>query len=289
MSETTAKINWYPGHMTKAVRSMKEDLKLIDLVIELIDARVPLSSRNPDLDGLCRGKARFLLMTKADLADPQANDRWRAYYEAKGLAVVVTDARNGRDKSAIEAQIRTALQKKSERDRARGIMNRPLRVMIAGIPNVGKSTLINSLAGKTAAKTGDKPGVTKGNQWINIGRGVELLDTPGILWPRFEDPMVGVKLALIGSINDNILDAEELACEGIKYLVSNYPGVINARYGACEEGMSYEVLTDIARHRNLVKSGAAPDTLRAARLFLDDLRSSRTGRFTLEVPEEIRA
>lgn len=271
--------------MTKAVRSMKEDLRLIDLVIELIDARVPASSRNPDIDSLCRGKARILIMGKADLADPAANAAWQAHFASKGIDAVVTDARGGREKARIEAAIRAALSEKTERDRARGIMNRPLRVMIAGIPNVGKSTLINSLARRTAAKTGDKPGVTKGNQWISIGKGIELLDTPGILWPKFEDPAVGVRLALIGSINDNILDAEELACEGIGCLVRMYPGAIAARYGAGEDGASYEILSEIARCRNLIKAGAEPDTLRAARLFLDDLRSARTGRFTLEMPE----
>ena len=283
---TNSKIlNWYPGHMTKAVRSMKEELKLIDLVIELIDARVPLSSRNPELDSLSRGKARFLLMTKTDLADPQATAAWRSFFNSKGLTVLCTDARSGKDRAAVEESIRAALREKTERDRARGIINRPLRVMIAGIPNVGKSTLINSLAKKTAAKTGDRPGVTKGNQWIYIGRGIELLDTPGILWPKFEDPMVGVRLALIGSINDNIIDPQELACDGIAFLAAAYPGSIEARYGAAESGMSYEVLENIARRRNLLKAGAAPDTERAARLFLDDLRSSRIGRFTFELPE----
>ena len=278
-------IQWYPGHMTKAFRSMKDDIKLVDLIIELVDARLPLSSRNPDIDKLCNNKARILILNKSDLSDPASNEAWKAYFESKGLKTIITDSRSNTGKNSIESAIKEALKEKTERDRKRGILNRPLRVMVAGIPNVGKSTLINSLAKKAAAKTGDKPGVTRGNQWIHVSKGVELLDTPGLLWPKFEDEQVGIKLALVGSINENILDTQELAWHGIDYIKSNYPGALTEKYGAIEDAKNYEILSDIAVKKNLIKTGAEPDTMRAAKLFLDDLRSSKFGRITLEMPE----
>ena len=201
-------IQWYPGHMTKAKRAMKEDLKLIDLVIELVDARVPLSSRNPDIDDLGAGKARIVLLNKADLADEALNRRWAQWFTERGMHVVKIDARNKGTLKQIQAVVQEACKEKIERDRKRGILNRPIRAMVVGIPNVGKSTFINSFAGKACAKTGNKPGVTKGNQWIRLNKTLELLDTPGILWPKFEDQQVGLKLALIGSINDEILNRD---------------------------------------------------------------------------------
>ena len=229
-------IQWYPGHMTKAKRAMKEDMKLIDLVIELVDARVPLSSRNPDIDDLGAGKARMVLLNKSDLADERQNARWASWFEDKGIHVVKVDARNKGTLKQVQSVIQEACKEKIERDRRRGILNRPIRTMVVGIPNVGKSTFINSFAGKACAKTGNKPGVTKGNQWIRLNKTLELLDTPGILWPRFEDQQVGLKLALIGSINDQILNKDELACELIRFLKKRYPQVLSERCGLETEG-----------------------------------------------------
>ena len=204
-------IQWYPGHMTKAKRQMQEDLKLIDLIIELVDARVPLSSRNPDIDQLGQNKSRLILLNKADLADERQNEAWKEYFQSKGFYVVKVDSRNGAGMKTIQNVIQEACKEKIERDRRRGIKNRPIRAMVAGIPNVGKSTFINTFAGKACAKTGNKPGVTKGKQWIRLNKNVELLDTPGILWPKFEDQLVGIRLACVGSIKDDILNIEELA------------------------------------------------------------------------------
>ena len=216
-------IQWYPGHMTKAKRAMKEDMKLIDLVIELVDARVPLASRNPDLDELGKGKARVVLLNKADLADQRMNEAWTRYFQEQGFLVLKVNARSGSGLKQLNGVVQEACREKLERDRKRGILNRPVRAMVVGIPNVGKSTFINSFAGKACTKTGNKPGVTKGNQWIRLNRTLELLDTPGILWPKFEDQQAGLLLALIGSINDEILNREELAMELVRLLQSIIP------------------------------------------------------------------
>lgn len=279
-------IQWYPGHMTKAKRAMKEDMKLIDLVIELVDARVPLSSRNPDIDDLGAGKARMVLLNKSDLADERQNARWAAWFEDKGIHVVKVDARNKGTLKQVQSVIQEACKEKIERDRRRGILNRPIRTMVVGIPNVGKSTFINSFAGKACAKTGNKPGVTKGNQWIRLNKTLELLDTPGILWPRFEDQQVGLKLALIGSINDQILNKDELACELIRFLKKRYPQVLAKRFGLETEGKEAAViLEEIARVRACLLKGGDLDVSRAAGLLLDDFRAGKLGRITLEEPE----
>ena len=279
-------IQWYPGHMTKAKRAMKEDMKLIDLVIELVDARVPLSSRNPDIDDLGAGKARMVLLNKSDLADEGQNARWAAWFEDKGIHVVKVDARNKGTLKQVQSVIQEACKEKIERDRRRGILNRPIRTMVVGIPNVGKSTFINSFAGKACAKTGNKPGVTKGNQWIRLNKTLELLDTPGILWPRFEDQQVGLKLALIGSINDQILNKDELACQLIRLLEKRYPQVLPERFGLETEGKeAASVLEDIARARACLLKGGDLDVSRAAALLLDDFRAGKLGRITLEEPE----
>lgn len=279
-------IQWYPGHMTKAKRAMKEDMKLIDLVIELVDARVPLSSRNPDIDDLGAGKARMVLLNKSDLADERQNARWAAWFEDKGIHVVKIDARNKGTLKQVQSVIQEACKEKIERDRRRGILNRPIRTMVVGIPNVGKSTFINSFAGKACAKTGNKPGVTKGNQWIRLNKTLELLDTPGILWPRFEDQQVGLKLALIGSINDQILNKDELACELIRFLERRYPQVLAERFGLETEGKEAAfILEEIARVRACLLKGGDLDVSRAAALLLDDFRAGKLGRITLEEPE----
>ena len=280
-------VQWYPGHMTKAKRAMQEDIKLVDLVIELVDARSPLSSRNPDIDTLGKNKARLILLNKADLADPAANQAWTGYFEKKGYTVVRIDARRKADLKPIQAAVMTACKEKIERDRRRGIKNRPVRAMVVGIPNVGKSTFINSYAGRACAKTGNKPGVTRGNQWIRLNKEVELLDTPGILWPKFEDPQVGIRLAVLGSVKDDILNSDELAVELLKRLRVAYPEALSERYGeAVLAGSEAEALMEIARARNCILKGGEPDYSRAAKLLIDDFRGGRLGRITLELPEQ---
>ncbi len=278
---------WYPGHMTKAKRMMQEDIKLIDLVIELVDARVPLSSRNPDIDELGKNKSRLILLNKADLADKNANKKWGEYFQSKGYFVQEVDSRSGAGMKAISAIIQEACKEKIERDRKRGIKNRPVRAMVVGIPNVGKSTFINTYAGKACAKTGNKPGVTKGKQWIRLNKNVELLDTPGILWPKFEDQAVGLRLALIGSINDEILNIDELAMELITFLRKQYPGTLEKRFQMeeSEEKSAAQILEEIARVRGCLIRGGELDYGKASKLLMDDFRSGKLGRVTLEFPD----
>lgn len=276
---------WYPGHMTKAKRQMQEDIKLIDLVIELVDARIPLSSRNPDIDELGKNKARLILLNKADLASEAQNQEWSAWFKEKGFYVVQIDARRKNGMKTIQNVILEACQEKIERDRRRGIKNRPVRAMVVGIPNVGKSTFINTFAGKACAKTGNKPGVTKGKQWIRLNKNVELLDTPGILWPKFDDQMVGLRLALIGSIKDEILNIDELSLELIELLQQHYPDMLKERYDIDEAQDKVKVLEAIAVSRNCMKKGSEIDYSKAAALVIDDFRSGRIGRITLEFPQ----
>ncbi|WP_101875451.1 ribosome biogenesis GTPase YlqF [Lachnoclostridium edouardi] len=286
-------IQWYPGHMTKAKRAMEESIKLIDLIVELVDARAPLSSRNPDIDYLARGKGRIILLNKSDMADQSCNDMWTDYFKSKGFYVVKINSRSGAGLKQINGIVQEACQEKIQRDRRRGILNRPVRAMVVGIPNVGKSTFINSFAGKACAKTGNKPGVTKGNQWIRLNKTLELLDTPGILWPKFEDQQVGLKLAFIGSINDEILNKEELALELISFLYDRYLNRLKERYQIDETpdfsdrtAGSFYVLSHIAKVRGCLLKGNELDTGKAALLLLDDFRSGKLGRITLEVPEK---
>ena len=290
-------IQWYPGHMTKARRAMKEDIKLIDLIIELVDARVPLASRNPDIDELGKGKARLILLNKSDLASEKQNEAWTAWFKKKGFFVVKVNARSGAGLKQINGVVQEACKEKIERDRRRGILNRPVRAMVVGIPNVGKSTFINSFAGKacakTCTKTGNKPGVTKGNQWIRLNKTLELLDTPGILWPRFEDQRVGLLLAFIGSINDEILNKDELAMELIRFLETYYPQILPQRYLPDEDKevssgsrTELEWLSQIAKVRGCLLKGGEPDYGKAAAIVIDDFRSGRLGRITLEFPPE---
>ena len=286
-------IQWYPGHMTKAKRAMKEDIKLIDLIIELVDARVPLASRNPDIDELGKGKARLILLNKSDLASEKQNEAWTAWFKKKGFFVVKVNARSGAGLKQITGVVQEACKEKIERDRRRGILNRPVRAMVVGIPNVGKSTFINSFAGKACTKTGNKPGVTKGNQWIRLNKTLELLDTPGILWPRFEDQRVGLLLAFIGSINDEILNKDELAMELIRFLETYYPQILPQRYLPDEDKevssgsrTELEWLSQIAKVRGCLLKGGEPDYGKAAAIVSDDFRSGRLGRITLEFPPE---
>ena len=273
---------WYPGHMTKARRMMQENIKLIDLIIELVDARVPLSSRNPDIDELGKNKSRLILLNKSDLADDRQTERWMEYFKQKGFSVVKVNARKGGGIKSINASIQNACKEKFERDRKRGILNRPVRAMVVGIPNVGKSTFINALAGKACTKTGNKPGVTKGKQWIHLNKNVELLDTPGILWPKFEDQSVGLKLAFIGSIKDDIINLDELAAELISFLTTSYPGVLADKYQIDESRDKFECLAEIAENRHCLSRGSELDISKAAILLLDDFRNGRLGKITLE-------
>ena len=278
---------WYPGHMTKAKRMMQENIKLIDLVIELVDARIPQSSRNPDIDELGKNKARLILLNKADLAEEKWNDAWAEYFRKKGFSVVKVNSKKGGGMKSIHGVIQEACKEKIERDRKRGIMNRPVRAMVVGIPNVGKSTFINSLAGKSCTKTGNKPGVTKGKQWIRLNRQVELLDTPGILWPKFEDQQVGLKLAFVGSIKDEVLQTEELAAELIRFMLDHYPGVLGKKYAVEEDNDVYVTLSRIAESRHCLVRGNELDTEKAALLLTDDFRNGKLGRLTLEYPQEV--
>ena len=276
---------WYPGHMTKAKRMMQENIKLIDLVIELVDARVPISSRNPDIDELGKNKARLILLNKSDLAEDKWNDAWSEYFREKGFSVVKVNSKKGGGIKSINGVIQEACKEKIERDRKRGILNRPVRAMVVGIPNVGKSTFINALAGKACAKTGNKPGVTKGKQWIRLNKNVELLDTPGILWPRFEDQAVGLKLAFIGSIKDEILQTEELAAELVTFMNKNYPGVLESKYNVEEDADPYDMVARIAESRHCLVRGNELDTEKASVLLMDGFRNGRLGRLTLEYPD----
>ena len=277
-------LQWYPGHMTKAKRQMQEDLKLIDLIIELVDARIPLSSRNPDIDELGKNKARLILLNKSDLADERYNEQWSAYFQKKGFYVVKVNAKSGAGLKSIQGVIQEACKAKIERDRRRGIKNRPIRAMVVGIPNVGKSTFINSYAGKACAKTGNKPGVTKGKQWIRLNKTLELLDTPGILWPKFEDQEVGKRLAFIGSIKDEILNLEELSLELLDYIRTNYPGLLNTRYGIEEEGTPVSLLEAVADNRKCLIRGQEIDYAKAAGIVMEEFRNGKIGRITLEFP-----
>ena len=278
-------IQWYPGHMTKTRRQIEADLKLVDAVCEIVDARIPVSSRNPDIDELGKGKSRIILLNKSDLADAGLNQEWESFFKEKGYFVQQLNAKTGAGIKNIQALVQESCKEKIERDRKRGIINRPVRAMVVGIPNVGKSTFINSFAGKACAKTGNKPGVTKGKQWIRLNKNVELLDTPGILWPKFEDQEVGIRLAYIGSIKDDILNVQELALRFIEYLKQEYPGTIAEVYKAEENQESYQILERIAVNRQCRLKGDQSDYDKAAAMLLDDYRSGRLGRITLERPE----
>ena len=278
-------INWYPGHMTKAKRMMEENIKLIDLIIEIVDARIPLSSRNPDIDKLANNKYRLICLNKSDLSDKAHNEKWMEYFKSKGFFVTMINSKSGAGVKNINNIILDVCKEKIERDRKRGIKNRPIRAMVCGIPNVGKSTFINSLVGKAAAKTGNKPGVTKGKQWIRLNKNIELLDTPGILWPKFESNEVGLNLALIGSINDEILNLDDLSYELIERLKDNYSGLLAEKYNINEEDNEIKILSDIAVNRGCIAKGGEPDIEKAAKLLFDDYRNGRIGKITLEYVE----
>jgi len=291
---------WYPGHMTKAMRMMQEDIKLVDLVIEVVDARIPVSSRNPDIDAMAQNKARMILLNKADLADNKYNEIWASHFRSKGIQAVVINSKTGAGLKKIQEAVKAACVEKMERDRRRGIKNRPVRAMVVGIPNVGKSTFINAYAGRACAKTGNKPGVTKGKQWIRLAKDLELLDTPGVLWPKFENQIIGRNLAFIGSLNDQNIQTEELALQLLAELTRLYPGCVAERFGEpCleqfadrglpipEANPAVVQLYQICENRKCFKKGNEYDTEKAASLLLDDFRAGRLGPVTLERLQEI--
>ena len=273
---------WYPGHMTKAMRQMKEDIKLIDLVIELLDARIPISSRNPDIDNLGKNKARLVLLNKSDLADEAQNKKWIQYFKDKGIIALKINSKNKQGIKDINNAVLTVCKEKIERDKRKGIKNRPVRAMVVGIPNVGKSTFINAYAGKNCAKTGNKPGVTKGKQWIRLGKNLELLDTPGVLWPKFDDQKIGLHLAFIGSMNDNNLDMAELAYQLIKEVSKTYPEAFLNRYGIVGDEDPLQVMYQVAEVRGCKLKGNKPDLDKTSSMIMDDFRSGKLGRITID-------
>ncbi len=278
-------IQWYPGHMTKAKRQMQEDLKLVDLIIELADARIPGASRNPDIRQLGQGKARLIVLNKADLADESVNRAWLSAFQSEGYSVLLADSRKRSDLNKINALIQEACRERIERNRRRGFKNKPIRAMVAGIPNVGKSTFINTVAGRASTKTGNQPGVTKGKQWIHLKNGLDLLDTPGILWPKFEDPKVGELLAMTGSIRQDILNRDDLAVSLIRLLGNMYPGVLAEFYQIDDTDDPAELLTRIAKARNCIAKGNELSVEKAVQILLEEFRNGKIGRISLERPD----
>jgi len=280
-------IQWYPGHMTKTRRMMEENLKLVDAVCEILDARIPVSSRNPDIDAICGNKPRMIILNRIDLADPNMVKVWSDYFRSKGMAVIATDCKTKKGISSFVPAIRTLLAEKLQRYAEKGQIGRPLKIMIVGIPNVGKSTFINQIAGRKGAKAENRPGVTRGKQWVTVDQGLLLLDTPGILWPKFEDPEVGMRLAYTGAVKDDIMDLESLACSLIRVLWERYPDAVRARYKIemPEEAEGWELLEAAGRKRGFLISGGDVDLERMARVLLEEYRSSKLGRFTFEAPE----
>ena len=274
-------IQWFPGHMTKTRRLIEADLKMVDAVVEITDARIPESSRNPVLDELIKDKPRIMIMNKCDYADENTTKLWRAYYEKQGITVLTCDCRSGKGINRFLPTVKTLLRELSERRKARGMVGKALRVMVVGIPNVGKSSFINRMANSKKTKVGDRPGVTRGKQWVSIDKDVELLDMPGILWPKFDDQTAAQKLAFTGAIKDDVMDSEALARALGELLLRDYPELIKARYKLPDEG---DILVNIARSRGMLISGGEPDTERAAAALLDEYRGGKIGRITLEQP-----
>ena len=288
-------IQWYPGHMTKTRRMIAEQIKNVDAVCEILDARIPVSSRNPDVDELTAGKPRLVVLNRVDQADPEATKQWAVYFRAKGYAVLESDAKGGQGTAKFAGAVRELLADKLRAYAEKGMAGRVVRVMILGIPNVGKSTFINKVAGRKTANTEDRPGVTRSNQWVPIDRGLELLDTPGILWPKFEDQSVGLNLAYTGAVKDDILDTETLGCHLMAYLGEKYPEAVEISYklSALPEreteendvAYGYRLLAAAGRKRGFLISGGDVDTERMAKILLDEFRAGKLGRFTLEMAE----
>ena len=286
MNQEKMNIQWYPGHMTKTRRQIEADLKLVDAVCEIVDARIPMSSRNPDIDSICGNKPRIIVLNRMDLADPEATKRWAAYFRSKGMAVVITDCKTRKGINDFVPAARSVLKEKLERDAARG-MHRPVKVMVVGIPNVGKSTLINQISGRKGAKAENRPGVTRGKQWVTVDTSLQLLDTPGILWPKFEDPNVGLMLAFTGAVKEDVIDIEELSTRLMELLWRYYPQVVKERYGvdAEQDTPGYELLELAGKKRGFLMSGGVVNTERMAKVLLDEYRAGKLGRLTFEEPE----
>ena len=289
MDEKQMNIQWYPGHMTKTRRQMEQDLKQVDAVCEIVDARIPISSRNPDIDSICGNKPRIVILNRMDLADPEATSKWADYFKSKGWAAIATDCKSRKGINAFAPTVRHVLREKLERDAAKG-MSRPLRVMVVGIPNVGKSTLINQISGRKGAKAENRPGVTRGKQWVSVEGKLLLLDTPGILWPKFDDPNVGMMLAYTGAVKEDILDIEELSSFLMGLLWMRYPDAIRNRYGieAEPDTAGYDLLQLAGKKRGYLLSRGEINTERMAKVLLDEYRAGKLGRFTLELPEDIK-
>ena len=281
-------IQWYPGHMTKTRRQIEADLKQVDAVCEIVDARIPVSSRNPDIDAICGSKPRIIVLNRMDLADPNATKKWAAYFKSKNMSVIATDCKSRKGIADFTPAARTACAEKLERDAKRG-MNRPLRVMVVGIPNVGKSTLINQISGRKGAKAENRPGVTRGKQWVTVDSGLQLLDTPGILWPKFEDPEVGMMLAYTGAVKEGVIDIEELSCRLMELLHKYYPQTLLDRYKveAPQGTKGWELIEMAGRKRGYLVSGGEVNTERMSKVLLDEFRSGKLGKFTLEMPEDL--
>lgn len=279
-------IQWYPGHMTKTRRQIEADLKYVDAVCEIVDARIPMSSRNPDIDSICGNKPRIIVLNRMDLADPEATKRWAAYFRSRGMAVVITDCKSRKGISDFQPAVRSVLKEKIERNTARG-MHKPLKVMIVGIPNVGKSTLINQISGRKGAKAENRPGVTRGKQWVTVDPGLLLLDTPGILWPKFDDPQVGMMLAYTGAVKENVIDTEELAAFLMELLWKRYPDTLTQRYKVDmpQDTPGYMLLEEAGRKRGFLLSRGEIHTERIAKVVLDEYRAGKLGRITFEEPE----
>lgn len=288
MDEKKMNIQWYPGHMTKTRRQIEADLKMVDAVCEIVDARIPISSRNPEIDSICAGKPRIVILNRTDLADSRATKEWIKYFKNKGIAAVATDCKSKKGISEFQPTVRSVLREKLERNAAKG-MNKPMRIMIVGIPNVGKSTFINQISGRKGAKAENRPGVTRGKQWVTVDPSLLLLDTPGILWPKFEDPKVGMMLAYTGAVKEDVIDIEELSCMLAELLWRYYPQAVIDRYGIeAEPGTpGYQLLEIIGRKRGYLLAGGEINTERMAKVLLDEYRTGKLGLFTLEMPEEL--
>ena len=282
-------IQWYPGHMTKTRRQMEEDVKFVDMVAEVVDARIPISSRNPDIDSMVGDRNRMIIFNRSDQADPAQTAKWLAWYAERGYAVLETDAKSGKGVNRFSVVVKAALKDKIAAWQAKGQVGRPVRIMVVGVPNVGKSTFINKVAKRKSAKAGDRPGVTRGKQWVNVDSGLDLLDTPGILWPKFEDETIGMHLAFTGAVKDEVMDSEALACGLMELLRDRYPAALTERYklNADPELQGWELLEQAARKRGMLVSGGEVDTERMSKVLLDEFRGGKLGRFTLERPEDL--
>ena len=281
-------IQWYPGHMTKTRRQMAEDLKLVDAVCEIVDARIPISSRNPDIDSICGNKPRLVILNRLDLADPDSTNRWANYFKKQGIAAVATDCKSRKGIANFTPAVQQLLSEKIQRNANKG-MTKALRIMIVGIPNVGKSTLINQISGRKGAKAENRPGVTRGKQWVLVDKDLLLLDTPGILWPKFEDPNVGLMLAYTGAVKEDVIDLEELSCRLMELLWKRYPEKVRERYGIEAEldAPGWELLEAAAKKRGFLLARGEINTERMAKVLIDEFRSGKLGRFTLEAPEDL--